>query len=133
MPRTKNVTVAGKEYVVQERRIGELKQLVADLFPGSGGKLSEVDPTKLFDLEIDDVLYTKLPELFPGLTAEDVDNAYMSELEALFEAFVDVNFFGLKRLVTPLMNLAQAGAMQQATSAPPATPTSRRAGTMRKR
>lgn len=133
MPRTKNVTVAGKEYVVQERRIGELKQLVADLFPGSGGKLSEVDPTKLFDLEIDDVLYTKLPELFPGLSAEDVDNAYMSELEALFEAFVDVNFFGLKRLVTPLMNLAQAGAVQQTTSAPPATATSRRGGTTRKR
>ncbi len=133
MPRTKNVTVAGKEYVVQERRIGELKQLVADLFPGSGGKLSEIDPSKLFDLEIDDILNKKLPGLFPGITAEDIDNAYMSELEALFEAFVDVNFFGLKRLVTPLMNLAQAGAMQQATSAPPATPTSRQGGTMRKR
>lgn len=134
MPRTKNVTVAGKEYVVQERRIGELKQLVADLFPGSGGKLSEVDPTKLFDLEIDDVLYTKFPELFPGLTAEDVDNAYMSEIEALVEAFVDVNFFGLKRLVASLMQMAQAGAMQQTVAAPPLkTPTSRRAGTTRKR
>lgn len=133
MPRTKNVTVAGKEYVVQERRIGELKALITSLFPGSGGKLSQINPASLFELEIDEVLSTRLPELFPGLTAEDIDNAYMSELEALFEAFVDVNFFGLKRLVTPLMNLAQAGAMQQATSAPPATPTSRQAGTTRKR
>jgi hypothetical protein len=131
--RNKAVTIAGKTIDVQERRIGELKALITNLFPGSGGKLSEVDPSKLFELDVDDVLSKKLPELFPGLTAEDIDNAYMSELEALFEAFVDVNFFGLKRLVTPLMNLAQAGAMQQATSAPPATPTSRRAGTMRKR
>jgi len=133
VPRTKKVSIAGRELLVEERRIGELKQLVADLFPGSGGKLSEIDPSKLFELDVDDVLSKKLPEMFPGLTAEDIDNAYMSELEALFEAFVDVNFFGLKRLVTPLMNLAQAGAMQQATSAPPATPTSRQGGTTRKR
>lgn len=131
--RNKAVTVAGKTIDVQERRIGELKRLIADLFPGSGGKLSEVDPSKLFDMEIDEILNTKLPEMFPGLTAEDIDNAYMSELEALFEAFIDVNFFGLKRLVTPLMNLAQAGAVQQTTSAPPATATSRQGGTTRKR
>lgn len=133
MPRTKKVSIAGRELLVEERRIGELKQLVADLFPGSGGKLSEIDPSKLFELDVDDVLSKKLPEMFQGLSAEDIDNAYMSELEALFEAFVDVNFFGLKRLVTPLMNLAQAGAMQQVTSAPPATPTSQRGGTTRKR
>lgn len=120
--------------MVEERRIGELKQLVADLFPGSGGKLSEIDMSKLFELEIDDILNKKLPELFPGLTAEDVDNAYMSEIEALVEAFVDVNFFGLRRLVTPLMSLAQAGMAQGAAQTPSTkTPTSRRAGTTRKR
>lgn len=134
MPRTKNVTIAGREILVEERRIGELKQLVADLFPGSGGKLSEIDMSKLFELEIDDILNKKLPELFPGLTAEDVDNAYMSEIEALVEAFVDVNFFGLRRLVTPLMSLAQAGMAQGAAQTPSTkTPTSRQAGTTRKR
>lgn len=131
MPRTQKVSIAGKEIVVQERRIGELKQLVADLFPGSGGKLSEVDPSKLFDLEVEDVLYKKLPDLFPGLTAEDVDNAYMSEVEALIEAFIDVNFFGLKKLIGPLMNLAQLGAATQGLEEQ--TPTLRRAGTTRKR
>jgi hypothetical protein len=134
VPRTKKVSIAGRELLVEERRIGELKQLVADLFPGSGGKLSEIDPSKLFELDVDDVLSKKLPEMFPGLSAEDVDNAYMSEIEALVEAFVDVNFFGLKRLVAPLMQMAQAGAMQQTVAAPPLkTPTSRRAGTTRKR
>lgn len=131
MPRTQKVSIAGKEIVVQERRIGELKQLVADLFPGSGGKLSEVDLSKLFDLEVEDVLYKKLPDLFPGLTAEDVDNAYMSEVEALIEAFIDVNFFGLKKLIGPLMNLAQLGAATQGLEEQ--TPTLRRAGATRKR
>lgn len=142
--RNKAVTIAGKTVDVQERRIGELKQLVADLFPGSGGKLSEIDPSKLFELDVDEILSTKLPELFPGLTAEDVDNAYMSELEALLGAFVDVNFFALKRLAQPLMQMAQIGmaqgAMQkvaQSLPSPPTLPlkptTSRQAGTTRKR
>ena len=130
--RTKNVKIAGKELAVQESRIGELKQLVADLFPGSGGKLSEIDIGKLLELDVDEILSTKLPELFPGLTAEDVDNAYMSELEKLLEAFVDVNFFGLKRLIQPLMNLAQAGATNLPQS-PASKKTSARAGTTRKR
>ena len=126
MPRTKNVTVAGKEYVVQERRIGELKQLVADLFPGSGGKLSEVDPTKLFDLEIDDVLYTKLPELFPGLTPR-ILIAYMSELK-----------LSSRRLWTSIFRPESLGLPDEsgatgATQARAQTPTSRQGGTTRKR
>ncbi len=134
--RNKAVTIAGKTVDVQERRIGELKQLVADLFPGSGGNLANISLDKLGELKIEDVLYQKLPEVFPGLTAEDVDNAYMSEIEALVEAFVDVHFLGLKRLAGPLMGLAQAGvATQQSVAAPqaPKTATSRQAGTTRKR
>lgn len=131
--RNKAVTIASKTVDVQERRIGELKQLVADLFPGSGGNLANVDIGKILETNVNDLLYKKLPEVFPGLTEEDIDNAYPSEIEALVEAFVDVHFFGIKKLIGPLMNLAQAGAVQQTTSAPPATPTSRRAGTTRKR
>ena len=135
--RNQAVTVAGKTIDVQERRIVELKQLVADLFPGSGGKLSEIDPSKLFELDVDEILSTKLPELFPGLTAEDVDNAYMSELEALLGAFVDVNFFALKRLIQPMMSLAQAGVAARTqvaqTPQPSRSPTSARAGTTRRR
>jgi len=33
----------------------------------------------------------------------------MSELEALVEAFVNVNFFGLKKLIQPMLKVVQAG------------------------
>jgi hypothetical protein len=49
-----------------------------------------------------------------------VDNAYLSELEAGIEAFIDVHFLGLKSLIRPLMNLAQAGAQAEV---PPQTST----------
>lgn len=133
--RNKAVTIASKTVDVQERRIGELKQLVADLFPGSGGNLANIDISKILETNVNDLLYKKLPEVFPGLTEEDIDNAYPSEIESLVEAFIDVHFLGLKGLIKPLMGLAQAGAMQQAANVMnvPMTPTSRQGGTTRKR
>lgn len=131
--RNKTVTVNGKDIIVQERRIGELKNLVASLIPGSGGNLANIDIGKLLEIKIDDLLYQKLPEVFPGLTAENVDNAYPSEVESLVEAFIDVHFLGLKRLIQPLMNLAQAGTATQAVSgSTQKTSTSEGAGTTRK-
>jgi len=52
-------------------------------------------------------------QLFPELTKDDVKNAYMSELEALVEAFVNVNFFGIKKLIQPMLKMAQAGLPQK--------------------
>ncbi len=107
--RTKLVTVNGKEISVQERRIGDLEKLVAELFPGSGGSLAKVDLAKLADKLDWDLFYDNVPLLFPALSADDVKQAYPSELEALVEAFVDVHFFGLKRLMAPLLGLARTG------------------------
>lgn len=126
--RNKSVTIAGKTIDVQERRIGELKALVAGLVPGSGGNLANVDLGKLAEIKIDDLLYQKLPEIFPGLTPEDVDNAYLSEVEAAVETFIDVHFLGPRRLIQPLMGLARTGAQN-----PQATRISPPAGTTRKR
>jgi hypothetical protein len=112
--RNKVVTVNGKEINVQEKRIGELEKLIADLFPGSGGNVTKIDIAKFLEkADTNDLLYKKLPTMFPELTKEDVKNAYMSELEALLEAFIDVSFFGLKKAVKPLMGLIQTGLTQK--------------------
>ena len=107
--RNKTVEFAGKKIRVEEKRIGELEKIVADLFPESKGNIQKVDLGKLLEQAGFDLLYKKLPVIFPDITKEDVKNAYMSELEQLIEVFVEVNFQGLKRLVGPLMNLIQAG------------------------
>jgi hypothetical protein len=107
--RNKIVKFADKDINVQERKIGELEILVRELFPATKGKLKNLDKA-LNDLELDwDLLYKKLPVVFPDITEDDVKNAYMSDLEKLIGAFVDVNFFALKQMLPRLMILAQTG------------------------
>ena len=113
MPRNKIIEFAGKKIRVEEKRIGELEKIVADMFPESKGNIQKVDLGKLLEQAGFDLLYKKLPVIFPDITKEDVKNAYMSELEALIEVFVEVNFQGLKRVIKPLMNLIQAGLQQK--------------------
>lgn len=113
MARNKIVTLNGKDINVQEKRIAELEKLVADLFPGSNGNIAKIDLGKFMEQVDFDLLYKQLPKIFPDLTKEDIKNAYMSELEGLLEAFVDVNFQGLKRLTKPLMSMIQAGLPQR--------------------
>lgn len=111
--RNKIVKFAGKDINVQEKRIGELEILTKELFPSTKGKLKNLDKA-LNDLEIDwDLLYKKLPVIFPDISEEDVKNAYMSELEKLIGAFVDVNFFALKQMIPKLTALIQIGSLQK--------------------
>jgi len=111
--RNKIVKFADKDINVQERKIGELEILVRELFPSTKGKLKNLDKA-LNDLEIDwDLLYKKLPVVFPDITEDDVKNAYMSDLEKLIGAFVDVNFFALKQMIPKLMLLAQTGSQRK--------------------
>jgi hypothetical protein len=113
MMRNKIVKFADKDIDVKERKIGELEILVRELFPATKGKLKNLDKA-LNDLEIDwDLLYKKLPVVFPDITEDDVKNAYMSDLEKLIGAFVDVNFFALKQMIPKLMALAQTGSQRK--------------------
>ena len=111
--RNKTVDFAGKKIRVEEKRIGELEKIVVDLFPESKGNIQKVDLGKLLNQADFDLLYKKLPIIFPDITKDDVKNAYMSELEALVEAFVNVNFFGLKKLIQPMLKMVQAGLPQK--------------------
>ncbi|HHT47371.1 MAG TPA: hypothetical protein GX004_08855 [Firmicutes bacterium] len=107
--RDKVVKFASKEIRIEEKRIGELEKIVAELFPESKGNIQKIDLGKLLEQAGFDLLYKKLPIIIPDITKDDVKNAYMSELEQLIEMFIDVNFQGIKRLIGPLMNLVQAG------------------------
>jgi len=113
MPRNKIVKFADKDIDVKEKKIGELEILTRELFPQTKGKLKNLDKA-LNDLEIDwDLLYKKIPVVFPEITEDDVKNAYMSEIEALIGAFVEVNFFALKQMIPKLMLLAQTGSQRK--------------------
>ncbi len=111
--RNKIVKFADKDIDVKEKKIGELEILTKELFPSTKGKLKNLDKA-LNDLELDwDLLYKKLPIIFPEITEDDVRNAYMSELEKLVGAFIDVNFFAIKQMIPKLMALAQTGSQRK--------------------
>lgn len=107
--RNQTIEFAGKKIRIEEKRIGELEKIIADVFPESKGNVSKIKIEKLLEQIGFELLYEKLPLIISEITAEDVKNAYMSELEALLEGFIDINFTGIKRLVGPLMNLMQVG------------------------
>ncbi len=110
--RTRTITFGGKKLRVEESRISELEELVNKLFPESKGKITDISLDSIMDQVGFDLFYEKIPVLFPELTADDVKNAYPSEVEALLEAFVYVNFTGVKKLLGPLMDLLQVGMVQ---------------------
>ena len=104
--RTKIVKVANKEILIQEKTIGEIKKLVNEL---------NMDFSKLMETEINKegflndvfgILQYKIEVIFPQLKDIDMDNVYISELEALIDGFLEVNFLMMKKVfmkVTTMM------------------------------
>lgn len=104
--RTKIVKVANKEILIQEKTIGEIKKLVNEL---------NMDFSKLMETEINKegflndvfgILQDKIEVIFPQLKDIDMDNVYISELEALIDGFLEVNFLMMKKIfmkVTTMM------------------------------
>ena len=96
--RTKIVKVANKDILIQEKTIGEIKKIVNDL---------NIDFSKLLETEIDKdnflnevllIIQDRIEILFPQLKDVDMDNVYISELEALVDGFLEVNFLMLKKV-----------------------------------
>ena len=108
MPRSKVVTVAGKEIAVTERKIKELEELANQLGDSLDGVLKANNIVGAKQAVIG-LLYEKLPLIFPGLAEDDIKEAYPSEIESLVDAFIEIHFFTLKRLFPALMALVQAG------------------------
>ena len=102
--RTKQVTINGKTVTVKEKRVKELREQVLPMLLPAVDELVGVDSVEqLFDKI--PAFEEKIASLFDDVTVEDIENAYMSEIEELLQAFVDVNFFGLKRLLGQVFSL----------------------------
>lgn len=96
--RTKIVKVASKDILIQEKTIGEIKKIVNDL---------NIDFSRLLETEIEKdnflnevllIIQDRIEILFPQLKDVDMDNVYISELEALVDGFLEVNFSMMKKV-----------------------------------
>ncbi len=104
--RNKIVKVGDKEVLVVEKRIKEFRELSSNISMSFKDVLNMELDNKTTDDVFDTVvsmLEDKLTIIFPQLTVEDIDNAYMSEVEELIAAFIEVNFTGAKKVMSPLM------------------------------
>lgn len=113
--------VGDKSFTVTEKRVSELEDMFTQIIKTNIDTVREKDTTD--EQFVDKVksslisgLYGALELIAPGLTQADIKNAYPSELEALVEAFINVNFTGLKKVSGPLLGLARAGLTQRPAS-----------------
>jgi hypothetical protein len=108
--RTKNVTVNGKQVTVKEAKIKEFKDVI---LPKVFGML---DGVELKDKQVVDLIplfSEKVAEFFPELSEADIEESYPSEIEGLIEAYIEVNFSGLKKMAKPLFGLLRSGIQTQ--------------------
>jgi hypothetical protein len=102
--RSKNVTIAGKDIVIRERKIKDIKESLIPKIGTAWGEISKGDITGIVDR-----LGEQIVDVFPELQGIDIEECYPSELEVFVEAWVDTNFTGVKRLLGPLLSLAKLG------------------------
>ena len=107
--RSKNVSIAGKNILIQEKRIKEIKELVKQFGPEIQEIWNrDIDFTKGESIdEIFSLIEDKIVKLFDGLTEDDLENAYMSEIEELIKTFIDVNFTGAKKGLSMILGQLQ--------------------------
>ncbi|MGL5718845.1 MAG: hypothetical protein ACRCX2_37935 [Paraclostridium sp.] len=107
--RTKNVEVAGKRILITEKTIGEIKKLSQEINVDFDSFLkTDLEGKNTTDVfgTVFELLENKITTIFPQLTNEDIDNAYVSEIESLIDGFIEVNFSMLKKVfikVTSMM------------------------------
>ncbi|PKN97753.1 MAG: hypothetical protein CVU43_17020 [Chloroflexi bacterium HGW-Chloroflexi-5] len=101
--RSKNIEISGKNIFIQEQKIKEIKGII----PKISGAWTEIGKGDIAGVV--DRLGVQIVEIFPELKGVDIDECYPSELEGFVEAWIDVNFTGVKKIVGPLLSLAKLG------------------------
>lgn len=107
--RSKVVNIAGKNILIEEKRIKELKALVKQFGPEIN-ELWNKDIDFKKDESIDEIFSLvegKITLLFDDLKEDDLENAYMSEIEELIKTFIEVNFTGAKKAFSILLTQVQ--------------------------
>lgn len=105
MARSKVITINEKKVTIKEFRIKELEALIETLKEDFEA-VSTIKSAEDLKQVVGALLRTRLPALIPGLQEEDISNAYPSEIEEALEGFIEVNFTGMRKLISQIFNLA---------------------------
>lgn len=102
--RTKEVEVGGRRVTVREMTVLQLKEVLPGLVARAWERVVGANSARDLVDRLFTVLEEDLPELLgaPELRGEAMRNAYPSELEAAVGAWLELNFFWLRKLLGPL-------------------------------
>lgn len=101
--RSKKVIIAGQNIVINEMKIRHIKEEIIPKIEPALDSLKKSDITQIID-----TLKDKAADIFPELNGIDLEDCYPSEIEAFVEAWIDVNFIGVKRILTALLSVVQS-------------------------
>ena len=106
--RTRTVEIAGKSIVIREMKIKDIK---TNLIPKIEPAWETITSGEITD--VIDNLGEQIAEIFPELKGVDIDECFPSEIEAFVEAWLDVNFFGIRRVAGQLVSLVKLAPPKQ--------------------
>ena len=106
--RTRTVEIAGKSIVIREMKIKDIKTNLIPKIEPAWGAITSGDITDVIDN-----LGEQIAEIFPELKGVDIDECFPSEIEAFVEAWLDVNFFGVRRVAGQLLSLVKLAPPKQ--------------------
>lgn len=106
--RTRTVEIAGKSIVIREMKIKDIK---TNLIPKIEPAWETITSGEITD--VIDNLGEQMAEIFPELKGIDIDECFPSEIEAFVEAWLDVNFFGIRRVAGQLLSLVKLAPPKQ--------------------
>lgn len=98
--RTQTVNIGGQNVIIREMLIKDIKQ---NLLPKIEPAYNAIISGQVKDVV--DNLGDQMQDIIPELAAVNLDECYPSEVESFIEAWINVNFTGLKRILKPLLSL----------------------------
>ncbi|MDD3895065.1 MAG: hypothetical protein PHU36_08630 [Syntrophomonadaceae bacterium] len=98
--RSESVVIAGQNIVIREMKIKDIKEKLLPKLESAWGVITSGEITDLIEN-----LGGQAKEIFPELADINIEECYPSEIEAFVEAWINVNFTGIKRLFGQLLSL----------------------------
>jgi hypothetical protein len=76
------------------------------VLPKIFGIMEGVDLKDMQVVDLIPLVAEKISDFVPDVTPDDIENAYPSEIEELIQAYIEVNFGGLKKMLIPALKVS---------------------------
>lgn len=105
--RTQTVRMGDKDIFIREMKIKDIKENLLPKLEPAWQAIVESETANMLD-----IVTGQVKDIVPELQGVDLDDCYPSEIEAFWEAWINVNFTGVKRLLELAPSLPMTGLLK---------------------